>query len=725
MSQTGRICPWRGFPSTVPAAVLIAGLALASAGRPPAVSAAAPDARSPEPPNPAQVLIGQYQERVKKGEWDQVIRECSQGIDADPKNFAAYVGRGIALNAKGDYEEAIRDFDAATGIGGRDPASLTLRAEAFANRSFALHQQGKYLDAINSAYFALLEKGDHAAAHHFRAMAYIGWDKPDKAIQSADRAIQLNPNFAEAYSTRGYAYGMKGNVDKAIEDESKALQIQPNLAGALERRAAAYLTKGKADEAAKDIDQALKLKPDFPEALADRAVLNGMRGNSAQALADLGQAVKLKPESFRAHYQRGGAFLAYGKPEQALESLNEAIRLKGDFVAALILRGNLLSNRKEYAKAVEDYSKVLLLDPKFAAAYMGRSQAYKKLGMHAEAQADQARLHELQPPPEGKSAKKKDQPPRFQVVSREVVPSRRPQALQAAREIDALVEASYQKYGVTPNPTTTDSQFVRRIYLDITGTIPTFQQTKRFLSNREPAKRAILIDELLNSDGYASHYFNYWADVLRYTDQLTLSVRGEPYRQWIKQSLAENKPWNKFVGELLMAEGLIWQNPATGYLQRDANMPLDNMNNTVRIFLGTRIGCAQCHNHPFDRWTMNDYYGWASFFSQVGRKPGEDPRETIIFNSGGGEVNHPVSGKPVPPTLLGGVVPDVAGKDRRQLLAKWLASPDNPYFAKNLANIVWNHFFGQGIIHEVDDVRVSNPASNQDLIDELGKRFTA
>jgi hypothetical protein len=140
--------------------------------------------------------------------------------------------------------------------------------------------------------------------------------------------------------------------------------------------------------------------------------------------------------------------------------------------------------------------------------------------------------------------------------------------------------------------------------------------------------------------------------------------------------------------------------------------------------MGMRIQCSQCHNHPFDRWTMDDYYGFAAFFRQMGRKASDDPREVVIFNAGGGEQTHPVGGRVMPPKFLGGAVPDVKGKDRREVLAAWLASPENPYFATNLANIVWAQFFGQGIIHEVDDVRVSNPASNPELLAELGRRFT-
>src|SRR3954447_16801278 len=138
--------------------------------------------------------------------------------------------------------------------------------------------------------------------------------------------------------------------------------------------------------------------------------------------------------------------------------------------------------------------------------------------------------------------------------------------------------------------------------------------------------------------------------------------------------------------------------------------------------MGMRIQCAQCHNHPFDRWTQDDYYGFADFFAQVARKPGEDPREVIVTSSGGGDVKHPL-GRPVQPKFLGGEVIDTKGKDRREVLAKWLASPENPYFAKNLGNMVWSHFMGRGIIEPVDDVRISNPASNPELLDALGTKF--
>jgi hypothetical protein len=187
--------------------------------------------------------------------------------------------------------------------------------------------------------------------------------------------------------------------------------------------------------------------------------------------------------------------------------------------------------------------------------------------------------------------------------------------------------------------------------------------------------------------------------------------------------LANNVPINQMVQELLGASGGTFGNAATNYYQMETD-PLKVSENVAQVFMGMRIQCAQCHNHPFDRWTMDDYYSFAAFFSQIGRKPAEDPRETIIFNSGGGEVKHLVGGRDMKPKFLGGDTPEVAGKDRRVVMAQWLTSNENPFFSQNLVNIVWNHFFGKGIINEVDDIRVSNPPVNAELLDALAKSFS-
>lgn len=292
--------------------------------------------------------------------------------------------------------------------------------------------------------------------------------------------------------------------------------------------------------------------------------------------------------------------------------------------------------------------------------------------------------------------------------------------------IDELVYAKLKKLRIEPSGTCDDSTFIRRVYLDVIGTLPTPEEYGRFMVSTLPNKRELLVDELVDRKEFAEVWVLKWAELLQVrTDPNRISYKAMlGYYNWLQEKIAQNVPTDKWVKELLGSSGGTFKSPATNYYQNETDI-VKVTENVAQVFMGMRIQCAQCHNHPFDRWTMDDYYGFASFFTQVGRKGGDDPRELVVFNAGGGEVNHPVKGRPMKPKFLGGAEPDTSGKDRREVLANWLASPDNPYFAKNLANIVWAHFMGQGIIHDVDDVRISNPASNQELLDELGKRFTA
>jgi hypothetical protein len=292
--------------------------------------------------------------------------------------------------------------------------------------------------------------------------------------------------------------------------------------------------------------------------------------------------------------------------------------------------------------------------------------------------------------------------------------------------IDALVHAKLKKLRVEPSAVCDDPTYVRRVYLDVIGVLPTPDEYARFMVSTLPNKRELLVDELLDRKEFSELWVLKWAELLQMrSDPNNVSPKAMLlYYNWLEEKIAKNVPTNVWVKELLGANGGTFKNPATNYYQVERDV-LKLTENAAQVFMGMRIQCAQCHNHPFDRWTMDDYYGFVSFFTQVGRKTGDDPRELIVFNAGGGESNHPVKGKPMPPKFLGGAAPDTAGKDRRVVLADWLASPENPYFAKNLSNVVWNHFFGMGIVNEVDDVRISNPASNQELLDELGKRFTA
>ncbi|MFM7593979.1 MAG: DUF1549 domain-containing protein, partial [Isosphaeraceae bacterium] len=194
-----------------------------------------------------------------------------------------------------------------------------------------------------------------------------------------------------------------------------------------------------------------------------------------------------------------------------------------------------------------------------------------------------------------------------------VDPNRREAALASAATIDTLVESALARGGQKPNPESNDFQFLRRVYLDANGIIPTLAQSSDFLNDKKKTKRVDLIDKLLSSPGYASHLYNYWADVLRLVDRSNNNRYLRPYEDWVRQSLQKNMHFDDMVREMLSAEGRVLDTPATGYVLRDAGMPLDNLNNTIRIFLGTRIGCAQCHDHPFDRWKQKEFYQLAAF----------------------------------------------------------------------------------------------------------------
>jgi hypothetical protein len=294
-----------------------------------------------------------------------------------------------------------------------------------------------------------------------------------------------------------------------------------------------------------------------------------------------------------------------------------------------------------------------------------------------------------------------------------------------ANYIDTLVHNKLKKLRIEPSGLCDDQTFVRRVYLDIIGVLPTPEEYARFMVSTLANKRELLVDELLDRKEFAELWVLKWAELLQIRSSNEVSYKAMLlYYGWLQEKIAKNVPTDVWVKELLGANGGTFKNPATNYYQLERDV-LKVTENVAQVFMGMRIQCAQCHNHPFDRWTMDDYYGFASFFTQIGRKGTDDARELVVFNSGGGEVAHPVHKRPMPPKFLGGTAnADVAGKDRREVLANWLASPDNPYFAKNLSNVVWAHFFGQGIVNEVDDVRISNPASNQELLDTLGKKFT-
>jgi hypothetical protein len=293
--------------------------------------------------------------------------------------------------------------------------------------------------------------------------------------------------------------------------------------------------------------------------------------------------------------------------------------------------------------------------------------------------------------------------------------------------IDGLVHDKLHKLRVIPSGQCSDDEFLRRVTLDIAGQLPTVEEFNQFMADKSPDKRAKLVDKLLERKEFTEMWVMKWSELLQIRSDNNIA-QGISYKSallyngWLRDRIAANVPLNEIVIELMGAEGGTFSNPATNFYQIERDS-LKLSENVAQVFMGMRLQCAQCHNHPFDRWTMDDYYSWAAFFSQIGRKQGVDQREQVIYNRGSGEVKHIVGGRTMPPKFLGGETPDVAGKDRRVVMAEWLASPENPYFSRNVVNMVWSHFFGVGIIDPVDDVRVSNPASNPELLTALAARF--
>ncbi len=298
------------------------------------------------------------------------------------------------------------------------------------------------------------------------------------------------------------------------------------------------------------------------------------------------------------------------------------------------------------------------------------------------------------------------------------------QPFEAVNYIDEFVAQKLHRLRIHPSEVCSDEEFLRRATIDLTGILPTAEEYAAFMADASPDKRTRVVDELMSRKEFTDLWVSKWSEWLMMRSSNQVSYKSIVlYYQWLSEQIAANRPWNEMVVDLLSSSGGTFSVPQTNFYQIEQDR-LKVAENVAQMFMGMRIQCAQCHNHPFDRWTQNDYYSFAAFFSQVGRKTGEDNRETIIFNGGGGEVQHPVTGQNAIPIFLGGAQPDITGRDRREVVAEWLASPDNEFFAENFANRIWAQFFGIGIVEQVDDVRVSNPPSNPELLEALAQNFT-
>jgi Protein of unknown function (DUF1549)/Protein of unknown function (DUF1553) len=338
----------------------------------------------------------------------------------------------------------------------------------------------------------------------------------------------------------------------------------------------------------------------------------------------------------------------------------------------------------------------------------------------------------------------------------------------ATRQIDTLLAQGWKKQNITGNPLVSDEVFLRRAYLNVVGRIPSADEAKAFLGWEAPEKRAKLIDQLLASDGYVHNFFNYWADVLRaQTQGVGDSTTAQNYLNYIRKSLRENKPYDQFVRELVSSEGTCFDTGAIGYYMRDRGMVLDNLSNTTRIFLGTRMECAQCHDHPFDKWTQKQFYEMAAFTHNMNgtsyqSKPGTEAqkmiredktldaetkdlmrqalteafrplRDTLVVqNKAGIRLPHDYkysNAKPkdlVPASVMFGK-PVALTKESNTIgeFGKWLTSSENPRFTTIIANRLWKKAFGLGLYEPVDEMMDSSVASNPELMKFLEKQMVA
>jgi hypothetical protein len=295
--------------------------------------------------------------------------------------------------------------------------------------------------------------------------------------------------------------------------------------------------------------------------------------------------------------------------------------------------------------------------------------------------------------------------------------------------VDKHVFAKLRQMTMHPSELSTDSDFIRRAYLDSCGLLPTPEETTKFLADTSKDKRAQLIDSLLERPEFSDFWALKWSDVLR-SNRKAIDIKGvHAFQLWLRDHFVSNTSLDQVIRELLTSNGSTFANPPANYY-RIAKDPQSLAETTAQLFFGVRMQCAKCHNHPFESITQDDYYSTAAWFARVKvkqEKPGTPPTPAtaeIIYSSRDGEVNQPRSGQVMAPKFLKGAIPAIpASKDRREVFAEWLVSPENPFFAKSTVNRIWYHLMGKGIVDPVDDFRESNPSSNDDLLDALAKDF--
>lgn len=300
-----------------------------------------------------------------------------------------------------------------------------------------------------------------------------------------------------------------------------------------------------------------------------------------------------------------------------------------------------------------------------------------------------------------------------------------PELPQPRNFIDEAVFAKLRQLGIPASPRCDDPTFIRRVTLDLAGRLPTVEETQNFVADPNPDKRDVLIERLLASEDHADYFAGKWSIILRNRRNNEAFKYGSfAFHHWIRQQMYHNRPYDEFVREIVAASGSLTVHPPVAWYRQvsDVNQQVED---TAQLFLGQRIQCARCHHHPFEKWSQQDYSHLAAFFSLVSRKQGPSPEEPIVYSRlGRATAADPKTGAALPPAGLGAEpldVPETA--DPRQRLVDWMADPENPFFAPALVNRYWKHFFGRGLVDPEDDLRVTNPASNPQLLDALAQHF--
>lgn len=289
--------------------------------------------------------------------------------------------------------------------------------------------------------------------------------------------------------------------------------------------------------------------------------------------------------------------------------------------------------------------------------------------------------------------------------------------------VDDLVLKKLEALRIPPSPLCSDAEFLRRVYLDTIGLLPTPEELQQFLADPSPDKRARWIDRLLDRPEFVDYWAYKWSDLLLISSRKLPQPAVWAFYQYVRQSVADNKPWDQFAREILTARGSNLSNGAANYFVMHRDIAELTEKTTV-TFLGLSLTCARCHNHPIEKWTQDQYWALANLFSRVAQKNGDRPGEVIVYDLPSGDVPHLRRGLPMPPAPPDGPALDLSDpRNRREYFAAWLTSPENPYFARALVNRVWRHFLGRGLVEPEDDLRLTNPPTNPELLDALTRDF--